>query len=475
MTQQEQILKPLFESYTGQQLQEITEMPASGSNRRYFRLRGGNLSIIGVIGANLQENHSFITIAKHFKEKGLKVPAVFAVNEDESAYIQEDLGDQVLYGMVSQGRESGLYSSVETQLLKKAIEQLPRLQFVGAQGLDWKCCYPQETFDARMVDFDLNYFKYCFLKATGLEFNEVLLQDDFEKFKKDLLQEEDNTFMYRDFQARNVMVRDGEPWFIDFQGGRRGPIYYDVASFIWQARSRFPEDLKQELIKTYLRSLQSYKKVDESHFMERLRLFVLFRTLQVLGAYGFRGYFEKKPHFLASVPYALSNLRSLLQTPFTVYPYMNGLLEKMASMPELNEIAQDHRLSVHIYSFAYKKGIPADTTGNGGGYVFDCRSVNNPGKYEYYRQFNGTDPEVIKFLEDDGEVTTFLESVYNLVDAHAKRFIERKFTNLQVCFGCTGGQHRSVYCAEHLAHHLARKFDVKVTITHRELNIEKML
>ena len=475
MTQQEQILKPLFESYTGQQLQEISEMPASGSNRRYFRLRGGNLSIIGVIGTNLQENHSFITIARHFKEKGLKVPTVFAVNEDESAYIQEDLGDQVLYGMVSEGRESGLYSSVETQLLKKAIEQLPRLQFVGAQGLDWKCCYPQETFDARMVDFDLNYFKYCFLKATGLEFNEVLLQDDFEKFKKDLLQEEDNTFMYRDFQARNVMVRDGEPWFIDFQGGRRGPIYYDVASFIWQARSRFPEDLKQELIKTYLRSLQSYKKVDESHFMERLRLFVLFRTLQVLGAYGFRGYFEKKPHFLASVPYALSNLRSLLQTPFTVYPYMNGLLEKMASMPELNEIAQDHRLSVHIYSFAYKKGIPADTTGNGGGYVFDCRSVNNPGKYEYYRQFNGTDPEVIKFLEDDGEVTTFLESVYNLVDAHAKRFIERKFTNLQVCFGCTGGQHRSVYCAEHLAHHLARKFDVKVTITHRELNIEKML
>ncbi len=475
MTQQEQILKPLFESYTGQQLQEIMEMPASGSNRRYFRLRGGNLSIIGVIGTNLQENHSFITIARHFKEKGLKVPTVFAVNEDESAYIQEDLGDQVLYGMVSQGRESGLYSSVETQLLKKAIEQLPRLQFVGAQGLDWKCCYPQEAFDARMIDFDLNYFKYCFLKATGLEFNEVLLQDDFEKFKEDLLQEEDNTFMYRDFQARNVMIRDSEPWFIDFQGGRRGPIYYDVASFIWQARSRFPEDLKQELIKTYLRALQNYKKVDEARFMESLRLFVLFRTLQVLGAYGFRGYFEKKPHFLASVPYALSNLRSLLQTPFIAYPYMNGLLEKMASMPELNEIAQDHRLSVHIYSFAYKKGIPADTTGNGGGYVFDCRSVNNPGKYEYYRQFNGTDPEVIKFLEDDGEVTTFLESVYNLVDAHAKRFIERKFTNLQVCFGCTGGQHRSVYCAEHLAHHLARKFDVKVTVTHRELNIEKML
>ena len=471
----EQILRPLFESYTGKKLTEILELPASGSNRRYFRLKSGQLSLIGAVGTNLQENHSFIYLANHFKEKGLKVPTVLAVSEDGSAYIQEDLGDQVLFGMVAQGRESGFYSPDETALLKGALAQLPRIQFVGAEGLDWKNCYPQEAFDARMVDFDLNYFKYCFLKATGLEFNEVLLQDDFEKFKADLLLDDDNTFMYRDFQARNVMVKGGEPWFIDFQGGRRGPIYYDVASFIWQARSRFPEDLKQELIATYLQALQQYKKVDEAHFHSRLRLFVLFRTMQVLGAYGFRGYFEKKPHFLASVPYALSNLRKLLQTSFTEYPYMNDLLTKMASLPELNEIAQDHRLSVHIYSFAYKKGIPADTTGNGGGYVFDCRSVNNPGKYEYYRQFNGMDPEVIKFLEDDGEIKVFLDSVYNLVDAHVKRFMERKFTNLQVCFGCTGGQHRSVYSAEHLARHLMDKFDVKVTVTHRELNIEKML
>ena len=471
----ESILKPLFESYTGTALTEITELPASGSNRRYFRLKGGNITLIGAIGTNLQENHSFIYLARHFREKGLRVPAVLAVSEDGQAYIQEDLGDQVLFGMVAQGRESGLYSSVETDLLRRTIEQLPRLQFVGAQGLDWKNCYPQEAFDARMVDFDLNYFKYCFLKATGLEFNEIELQEDFEKLKEDLLKEDDNTFLYRDFQARNVMIKDGEPWFIDFQGGRRGPIYYDVASFIWQARSRFPEDLKQDLIRTYLRALQQFKQVDEEAFRSRLRLFVLFRTLQVLGAYGFRGYFEKKPHFLASVPYALSNLRKLLETPFEDYPYLNTILAQLASMPELNEIPQDHRLSVHIYSFAYKKGIPADTTGNGGGYVFDCRSVNNPGKYEYYRQFNGTDPEVIKFLEDDGEVFTFLDSVYKLVDAHAKRFIERKFTNLQVCFGCTGGQHRSVYCAEHMARHLKDKFDIKVTVTHRELNVEKML
>lgn len=471
----EDTLQILFESYTHQKLSERTEINSSGSNRRYFRLKGGDISIIGVIGTSFEENRAFITISRHFKEKRLRVPKVLAVSEDGMCYIQEDLGDNILYKMISQGRESGSYSSYECNLLCRTIEQLPKIQFKGADGLDWSVCYPQEAFDGRMIDFDLNYFKYCFLKATGLEFNEVQLQNDFELLKSDLLEDMGDTFMYRDFQARNVMIKDGEPYFIDYQGGRRGPIYYDVASFIWQARSRYPEDLKQELIRTYLRSLKSFIPVDEAHFRERLRLFVLFRSLQVLGAYGFRGYFEKKPHFLASVPYALGNLRRLLETPFERYPYLNAILSKLTTMPQFNEIAEDRRLEVRICSFAYKKGIPVDNTGNGGGYVFDCRSVNNPGKYEHYRQFNGNDPEVIKFLEDDGEVITFLDSVYKLVDAHVKRFIERKFTHLQVCFGCTGGQHRSVYCAEHLAKHLSGKFDVKITITHRELDIEKIM
>ncbi len=468
-------LKTLFESYTGQQLTERTELPTSGSHRRYFRLKGGNISIVGVIGTSLEENRAFVAISKHFKEKGLNVPTVLAVSEDGMSYIQEDLGEKMLFDLIAQGRDSGFYNSYESNLLCRTIEQLPKIQFKGAEGLDWNVCYPQKEFDARMVDFDLNYFKYCFLKATGLEFNEGRLQDDFERLKAELLKDSDNTFLYRDFQARNVIIRDGEPYFIDYQGGRRGPIYYDVASFIWQARARYPDELKEELIRTYLRSLRSFLPVDEDHFRERLRLFVLFRTLQVLGAYGFRGYFEKKPHFLASVPFALDNLRSLLRIPFSDYPYLNSILTELTNMPQFYEIAVDKRLEVHSYSFAYKKGIPADNTGNGGGYVFDCRSVNNPGKYEHYRQFNGNDPEVIKFLEDDGEVLVFLESVYKLVDAHVQRFIERKFTHLQVCFGCTGGQHRSVFCAERLAAHLAGRYNVKVKLTHRELNIEKVL
>lgn len=468
-------LEQLFLTYTGQKAEEIKELTTSGSNRRYFRLKAGDISVVGVVGTNLEENRAFLSIDKHFLEKGIKVPKVYAVSEDEMCYIQQDLGDEQLYNAVAAGRESGQYSIIERDLIMKTVAMLPKIQFKGAEGLDFTKCFPDKEFNERMVNFDLNYFKYCFLKATGLEFNEVKLQDDFDLLKEDLLDDFGQTFMYRDFQARNVMIYEGEPYFIDFQGGRRGPIYYDVASFIWQARSRFPDDFKESLIETYLAALKTYIDVDEKEFYEKLRMFVLFRTLQVLGAYGFRGYFEKKPHFLASVPFALSNLRKLLKTPFEKYPYLNKVLTELTTMPQFYQMTEDKRLEVKIYSFAYKKGIPVDTTGNGGGYVFDCRSVNNPGKYEYYRQFTGLDQEVIKFLEDDGEINTFLGSVYSLVDAHVKRFIERKFTHLQVCFGCTGGQHRSVYSAEHLAEHLARKYDIKITVVHRELGIEKML
>ena len=466
-------LQELFEQFTGGKPEALEEISASGSHRRYFRIRGSGVSVIGVVGTDLDENRAFITLDRLFRVRGINVPEVYAVSEDGLCYIQEDLGDSILFNEISRGREAGEYSPEEEALLLKTIACLPKIQFEGGRGLDWSICYPQPAFDARMVDFDLNYFKYCFLKPTGLEFNEVRLQDDFEHLRDALLEDVGDTFLYRDFQARNVMLRDGVPYFIDFQGGRRGPIYYDVASFISQARSRYPEQLKQKMVATYLEALKPYREIDPEEFNRKLRLFILFRTLQVLGAYGFRGYFEKKPHFIASVPFALDNLRRLLKTPFKDYPYMDGILRQLTAMPQFYSPAEDKRLEVHIYSFAYKKGIPPDTSGNGGGYVFDCRSVNNPGKYEYFRQFNGTDPEVIKFLEDDGEILTFLDSVYALTDAHVKRFIERKFTHLQICFGCTGGQHRSVYSAEHLAEHLAARFDVKIVLTHRELGIER--
>ena len=341
--------------------------------------------------------------------------------------------------------------------------------------MDFSYCYPLATFNRRSVLWDLNYFKYCFLKATGLEFQENLLEDDFERMADTLLQIEPQVFMYRDFQSRNVMIREGKPYFIDFQGGRKGPFYYDVASFLWQAKANYPDSLRQELLDEYLDALRPYHTIDKEQFLTTLRHFVLFRTLQVLGAYGFRGYFEKKAHFIQSVPYAIENLRQLLETDFPEYPYLCLMLRKLTELPQFASIRNRRKLTVRVMSFSYKKGIPEDPSGNGGGYVFDCRAVHNPGKYEQYKQLTGRDKPVIDFLEQDGEILQFLEHVDALADAHVQRFLERGFTNLSICFGCTGGQHRSVYSAEHVAHHLNEKFGVRIRLIHREQHIEQIL
>jgi len=468
------ILNQLYRQVTGADPEQTTLMPASGSNRRYFRLTGVQ-SLVGVIGEDKRENEAFLYMADHFRRKGLPVPEVHAVSDDKMAYVQEDLGDGILFNLIEKGRKTRVFGSVEKNMLKRTLEQLCRFQFEGADGFDFSKCYPTPEFDRRSILWDLNYFKYCFLKSTGLEFDESRLEDDFEHLADVLLRSLSATFMYRDFQSRNVMMRDGEPWFIDFQGGRKGPIYYDVASFLWQAKANFPDSLRRELISHYVKSLRKYKPVDDTYFRNQLRHFVLFRTLQVLGAYGFRGYFEKKPYFMQSVPFAINNLRGLLKEPYVEYPYLNDLLKRLVGMSQFTDEMQRHMLTVRVMSFAYKKGIPNDISGNGGGYVFDLRAVNNPGKYDKYKSMTGLDKPVVQFLESESDIKTYLEHVYALVDATVKRYMERGFTNLMVCFGCTGGQHRSVYCAQHTAEHLNEKFNVKVELIHREQDLEQTL
>lgn len=465
-------IESLFEEFAGEKVAGITELPSSGSNRRYFRVKGDTRTLIAVKGTCKEENIAFYTLAEHFRAKGLAVPKVYAHSEDFMFYLQEDLGNDILFDRLAEGRSKGEYSESEKDLLIKTMRSLPALQFKGAEGTDWSVCYPQPDFDERMISFDQNYFKYCFLKATGLEFSEIKLDEDFHRMSEILLRTMSDTFLYRDFQARNVMLVNDEPYFIDFQGGRRGPIYYDVASFVWQAKANYSEELKKEMLDAYLDALSEYTTVDRDEFFATLRHFVLFRTLQVLGAYGFRGYFEKKPHFLQSVPFAMANLKRLLAEPFEEYPYLTEVLRQLTEMRELTEV-KTGMLEVRIYSFAYKKGIPNDMSGNGGGYVFDCRALENPGKFEHYKHFTGRDQEVIDFMEKEGGVFKFMDNVYALADAHVQRYIERKFTNLMFCFGCTGGQHRSVYCAQHLAEHIAHKFPVKVKLYHREQEIEQ--
>ena len=464
-------LKELYETCTGHEPETVEAMAGAGSNRHYYRLKG-NPELIGVKGENTDENRAFLYLAEHFRRKGLPVPQVYACSEDGLYYLQEDLGDTSLFSAIENGRLTGTFDEEEKALLRRTIRLLPAFQVKGAEGMDFTRCYPQEAFDRRSILWDLNYFKYCFLKATGLDFQENRLEDDFQSMVNVLLQGEPDTFMYRDFQSRNVMIKkDGEPWFIDFQGGRRGPVHYDVASFLWQAKANYPEDLRQELLAEYLNALRAYMPMDEAGFKARLRHFVLFRTLQVLGAYGFRGYFEKKPHFLQSIPYAIANLRRLLSETYPEYPYLCKVLGELMELKQFADSPQKAPLTVKITSFSYKKGIPEDTSGNGGGFVFDCRAVHNPGKYERYKSLTGLDGPVIRFLEEDGEITVFLEHVYALVDASVKRYLERGFTSLSVSFGCTGGQHRSVYSAQHLAEHLSHEFGIQVNLTHREQNI----
>lgn len=467
-----EILKELYTSHTGHQPDKIEELPCSGSNRRYFRLYGMP-TLIGVNGTSTEENRTFLYMAKHFREKGLPVPQIFAQSQDGIYYLQEDLGDTLLFDAIKQGRQSGVFSKEEKQLLHQAIRMLPVIQFEGAKGMDFSYCYPQEAFNRRNILWDLNYFKYCFLKTCGIEFQEDKLEDDFQTMTNILLKSDSESFMYRDFQSRNIMVKENKLWFIDFQGGRKGPIYYDVASFLWQAKANYPESLRKELLEEYIKALQTYKRIDRESFLNELRHFVLFRTMQVLGAYGFRGNFEKKPHFIQSIPFAIDNLQKILQEDYSEYPYLCRILKELTQAKQSVNHVSPPPLTVTVSSFSYKNGIPSDTSGNGGGFVFDCRAIHNPGKYDCYKPLTGLDIPVVRFLEKDGEITTFLCHIYSIMDTVVNRYLERGFTHLSVSFGCTGGQHRSVYAAQQLATYLNMKFGVTVHLIHREQNIRQ--
>ncbi len=510
-----QKLLELYKQWKGAEPANVQQIPGGGSNRTYFRLTDDDgKTVVGVIGTSRDEDHAFIYLTEHFNQRQLPVPKVLAASDDQLRYLQTDLGSTSLFDAIRGGREAGgRYTIKEQTLLRRTIRELPKVQLQGALGLDFSNCYPQAEFDVDSVRFDLNYFKYCFLKATEIDFHELKLEADFRLFAKDLTHDDyevGECFLYRDFQARNVMLdAKGNPWFIDYQGGRKGPFYYDLASFLWQASARYPHKLRRELVFEYYHSLKNYTEVPPvRHFVNRLSHFVLFRTLQVLGAYGFRGYFEQKKHFIDSIPPAIQNLRELIASSTVFhYPYLMEVLQRLTELPQFAQIetvasrADGYKttelnpykahpqdgpatfskydaqgpLVVKVFSFSYRKGIPEDESGNGGGYVFDCRSTHNPGRYEPYKKLTGLDEPVIRFLEDDGEILTFLDAIYRLADNHVRRYIQRGFTSLMFSFGCTGGQHRSVYSAQHLAEHLHEKFGVEVRIVHREQGITQTL
>jgi len=486
-------LESLFQSLTGSLPASVTRLGAAGSNRQYFRLEGTDgKTLIGAAGTSPDENRAFFTICSHLLSKGLPVPQVVARSHDGMCYLQQDLGDTPLFAMLEQGRTPDSFSTATMEMLEKTIRLLPDIQILGGQGLDTSCCFPCPCFDRRSIMWDLNYFKYCYLKGCGIEFHESRLEDDFENLTAKLLMDAPfDTFMYRDFQARNVMVCDGNPWFIDFQGGRLGPLEYDLVSFLYQARAAYPDSVRSHLIRVYLESLSRYRKADAKRFAARIRLFAIFRMLQVLGAYGYRGFFERKPQFLTSIPAAVATLKELAWDIKELCPHLFSLIMQFDKDSRTVQVQQPSALTpqssandgqpsvltVKVSSFSYRIGIPQDYSGNGGGFVFDCRGMRNPGKFEQYKSITGNDGPVIEYLENQGEIQGFLECCRGLVFPTVDKYLSRGFTSLAVNFGCTGGQHRSVYCAGHMAQMLKEHYgpQIRIVLEHRELKIQQTL
>ncbi len=466
----------LFETWSGQTAETFTALPLSGSDRRYFRMQSQDKSAIAAWNPDIKENTAFITFSRHFRAKGCRVPQLYAVNEEKDVYLQEDLGDETLFSRLSRSRSDDHdFPENLIQLYKKVLKALPAFQITAAADLDYSVCYPRSKFDKQSMMWDLNYFKYYFLKLAHIPFDEQDLENDFHSFCDYLLQSPADHFLYRDFQSRNIMLVDEEPWFIDYQGGRKGALQYDLASLIYDAKASIPQSVRVELLDEYIRELSAIHPIDESQFRMSYYGFVLIRIMQAMGAYGFRGFYEKKLHFLQSIPHALDNLVWILKNveiPVQL-PALMRVLNLLVNSKELRHIsAPSHRLEVEVSSFSYKRGIPVDRSGHGGGFVFDCRSVENPGKQEKFRDRSGLDPEVGSFIEGLAESRVFFDSARQLVDMSVRRYIDRDFDHLMISFGCTGGQHRSVYFAQKMADYLKEHYDIQVRCRHIEQDMK---
>ena len=464
------LLVSLFENWTGEKANSITLLPASGSYRKYYRISGLTKSCLGVFNADKKENLAFIAFTQHFLSHSLNVPQVFAENKAENIYLIEDFGDETLFN-----RLQLLHSQTSAQediilIYQKIIDELPKFQILASKNMDFSFCYPRPKFDKQSMLWDLNYFKYYFLKLAQIPFDEQSLEEDFHVFTDFLLETESDYFLYRDFQSRNIMLKGDVPYFIDYQGGRKGALQYDIASLLYDAKANLSNETRSILLQYYLDELQKYIQYDKHKFLNYYYGYVIIRILQAMGAYGFRGFYENKPIFLQSIPYAIQNLNFILNNvvlPIRI-PTLLNTLSKLSETTKIKKILSSQNLKVVINSFSFKQDIPKDVSGNGGGFVFDCRALPNPGRSEIFKLLTGKDQEVIDFLENENTVNQFIKNVFDTISISIDNYIEREFNSLMINFGCTGGQHRSVYCAEKIAEKIRDKYNLNPIIHHIE-------
>jgi aminoglycoside/choline kinase family phosphotransferase len=474
------LLEQLFERHFRMPVARVLPLQGQlgGSGRRIIRLSSGGMgaptvSAIGILYDVREENVAFLEFSRHFRQHGLPVPEIYAEDLDQGAYLEEDLGDTTLFEFVSKHRSGENLEPEAVEIYRKVIATLPRFQIEAGRDLNYKVCYPRDSFDRQSISWDLNYFKYYFLRLAGVPFNEQALEDDFVRLTEFLLSAGRDYFLYRDFQSRNVMLRGGLPFFLDYQGGRKGALQYDVASLLFDAKADLSPEVRQQLLDHYLDTLSRFVDLPREKFLEHYYAYVYIRIMQALGAYGFRGFYERKVHFLQSVPYALKNLRWLLHhvTLPIALPALLDAFHGMLRSEKLQGLASDaDNLVVRIFSFSFHRGLPKDESGNGGGFIFDGRSLPNPGREERFKALTGRDAPVMDYLNQQESVHQFLASVMSLVDASVASYQRRGFKHLMVSFGCTGGQHRSVYLAEQIARHLRGRNGVEVVVRHRELD-----
>ncbi|HKE33881.1 MAG TPA: RNase adapter RapZ [Candidatus Acidoferrum sp.] len=474
------ILKNLFEQHFHSPAKRIQPLQGElgGSGRKIIRLANERVSAVGILYGGREENVAFLEFSKHFRSHALPVPEIYAEDLDHGAYLEEDLGDTSLFEFLSQNRTGEVIAPAVVDAYRKAVGVLPRFQVEAGRDLDYGHCYPIASFDRQSIAWDLNYCKYYFLRLAGIPFNERALENDFDRLTDFLLEAPRDYFLYRDFQSRNIMLRDGLPYFVDYQGGRKGALQYDIASLLFDAKADLPPALREDLLYDYLRALATFIRVDRDAFLRYYYAYVYVRIMQALGAYGYRGFFERKVHFLQSVPYALKNIRWLLhnaELPIEL-PTLLGAFQSMLASEKLQSIASEaDNLVVRIFSFSFHHDLPKDETGNGGGFIFDGRGLPNPGREERFKSLTGRDAPVIDYLNQQESVHQFLASVFTLIDATVENYQQRSFKNLMVSFGCTGGQHRSVFLAEQLAKHLRGRSGVEVVVRHLELEQTGML
>jgi aminoglycoside/choline kinase family phosphotransferase len=469
------VLKNLFEQHFHTPVEGIVPLQGElgGSGRKIIRLTGGGKqSAIGILYGVREENVAFLEFSRHFRRHGLPVPEIYAEDLAQGAYLEQDLGDTSLFEFLSQHRTGDNVAPPAVEAYRKVVAVLPRFQVEAGRDLNYKVCYPRGSFDRQSINWDLNYFKYYFLRLAGIPFNEQALEDDFSRLTKFLLSAPHDYFLYRDFQSRNVMLPGGQPFFLDYQGGRKGALQYDIASLLYDAKADLPPELRQQLLEHYLNTLAGYLDLDRAAFMQHYYAYVYVRILQALGAYGFRGFYERKAHFLQSVPYALKNVRWLLHNvklPIALPTLLDAFNSMLASEKLQGLASEADNLVVRIFSFSFHRGWPKDESGNGGGFVFDGRSLPNPGREERFKTLTGKDAPVIDYLNQQESVHQFFASALSLVDASVNEYQRRGFKHLMVSFGCTGGQHRSVYLAEQLAKRLRGRNGIEVVVRHREL------